>query len=252
MFERSKQIKWLNFDSIKKSKVLVVGAGAIGNEVSKNLILSGFLNITIIDMDRIEITNLNRCIFFSQTDAQKNMFKAEVVANKLKDLNIEANVNHITKRIQDMPEEFIPSFDLVLGCLDNIESRLHVNAFCYHNKIPYVDGATDGFSGKVQVIRAPHTCCLECNMNKTHMESINLRRSCTGDDLTFHENPLAGEITTTSVIGAIMVGEALKIASKNKDILKNTIFYYNGLKNMHENLEVQINPSCRNHDNLSP
>jgi molybdopterin/thiamine biosynthesis adenylyltransferase len=229
-----------------------VGAGAIGNEVSKNLVLSGFRNITIIDMDRIEISNLNRCIFFSDSDAQKKVFKAEVIAKKLGFLNENINVNHITNRIQDMPENFIPSFDLVLGCLDNIESRLHVNAFCYHNNIPYIDGATDGFSGKVQLVLAPETPCLECNLNKTHMKLIEVRRSCTDEDMTFYEDPLSGEITTTSIIAAFMVKEAVKIVSEREDVLQNAVFYYDGLKNVSENLKIEINPNCFHHDKSFP
>jgi len=83
-FERSKRIKWLDLDSIKKAKTLVVGAGAIGNEVCKNLLLSGFENITIVDMDHVERSNLNRCLFFSDLDADKKRLKAEVLAEKLK------------------------------------------------------------------------------------------------------------------------------------------------------------------------
>ena len=221
-FERSKRIAWLDFASIERTKVLVVGCGAVGCEVSKNLVLSGFRNITLVDMDTIQVSNLNRCIFFTESDAQNKRFKAEVIAEKLKLLDEQINVNFHLKKIQEMPEEFLPSFDLVFGCLDNIEARLHLNAFCYHNKIPYIDSATNGFSGKVQVILAPETPCLECNMNRSHMKNIELRRSCTGSDVTFFEDPYPAEITTTSIIAAVQVREGLKIASKEKDILKNS------------------------------
>jgi molybdopterin/thiamine biosynthesis adenylyltransferase len=219
----------------------------VGTEVSKNLVLSGFKNIMLIDMDRVEISNLNRCIFFSESDARNKRFKAEVISKKLKNLNENINVNFHNKKIQDMPDEFIPSFDLVLGCLDNIEARLHLNAFCYNNEIPYVDSATNGFSGKVQVVLAPETPCLECNVNRSHMKNIELRRSCTGSDVTFFENPYPAEITTTSVIAAVQVREGLKIISKKDDILTNSIFYYNGEKNQSEKIEIDKNPSCSHH-----
>lgn len=246
-YERSKRIKWLDLDLIKKAKTLVVGAGAIGNEVCKNLMLSGYENISIVDMDRVERSNLNRCLFFSDLDADKKRLKAEVVAEKLKILDENLKVSHHTEKIQELPEDFIPSHDLVFGCLDNIAARLHVNAFCYHHRIPYIDGATDGFIGKVQVVIAPKTPCLECTMNKTHMRVMDKRFSCTGRDVTFFEDRLPAEITTTSVIAAVQVREGLKISCKSEDMLIGKIFYYNGVKNISDVFDIDINPDCPHH-----
>ncbi|UCG68028.1 MAG: ThiF family adenylyltransferase [Thermoplasmata archaeon] len=246
-YERSKRIGWLDLDAIKKSKVLVVGAGAIGNEVCKDLVLSGYRRISIVDMDEIERSNLNRCLFFSDLDADKKRKKAEVVAEKLKALDENAEISFYTKKIQELPENFIPSHDIVFGCLDNIAARLHVNAFCYHHKIPYLDGATDGFIGKVQVVLAPRTPCLECTMNKTHMKIMEERFSCTGREVTFFQDKLPAEITTTSVIAAVQVREGLKVSCKSEDLLTNKIFYYNGAKNISEVFEIEINPDCPHH-----
>jgi molybdopterin/thiamine biosynthesis adenylyltransferase len=245
--ERSKRISWLDFQAIEKAKVLVVGAGAIGNEVCKNLILSGYRDLEIVDMDKIARSNLNRCIFFSDSDADEKRLKAEVVAEKLRTLDENVKVNYHTKKIQEMPEDFISSHDLVLGCLDNIEARLHVNAFCCHHKIPYIDGATDGFIGKVQVILPPKTPCLECTVNKTHMKMLEERQSCTGRDVTFFEDKLAAEIITTSIVAAIQVREALKVSSECHN-LNDLLFYYNGEKNTFEILEIEISPECQHHD----
>jgi molybdopterin/thiamine biosynthesis adenylyltransferase len=246
-YERSKRIKWLDIDSIYKSKALVVGAGAIGNETCKNLLLSGYRNITIVDMDSIERSNLNRCLFFSDLDADKKRSKAEVVAEKLKMLDENVKVTYHTQKIQELPEDFIPSHDLVFGCLDNIAARLHVNAFCYHQRIPYIDGATDGFIGKVQVVMAPKTPCLECTMNKTHMKVLEKRFSCTGRDVTFFEDKLPAEITTTSVVAAVQVREGIKISCKRDNILAGKIFYYNGAKNISDVFDIDINPDCPHH-----
>jgi molybdopterin/thiamine biosynthesis adenylyltransferase len=246
-WERSKRIKWLDIESIKNAKILVIGAGAIGNEVCKNLVLSGYKSITIIDMDHIERSNLNRCIFFSELDADEKRLKAEVVAQQLKKLGPDLNLSHHLERVQDMPEDFIPSHDLVFGCLDNVAARLHVNAHCYHHRIPYIDGATDGFIGKVQVIIPPKTPCLECTMNKTHMSVMEKRFSCTGRDVTFFEEKLPAEITTTSVIAALQVREGIKITCRREDMLFGRLFYYNGVNNMSEHFEIEISPDCPHH-----
>jgi molybdopterin/thiamine biosynthesis adenylyltransferase len=226
----------------------VVGAGALGNEVAKNLALSGFRTITLVDMDKIDISNLNRCIFFSNDDAEKRRYKAEVVAQKIGSFDENINITSYNKKIQNMPEEFILSHDLVFGCVDNIKTRLHVNAFCYFHKIPYIDGSTAGFTGKVQVVMAPKTPCLECTVNASHMKILENRYSCTGSEINYYEGPLPSEITTTSVIAAIQVREGVKIASGSDNILLNRLFYYNGENNLSEEIEIEMNPRCQHHN----
>jgi len=246
-YERAKRIHWLDLEKLSNTKVLMVGAGAIGNEVAKDLALSGFRKVTIVDMDYVVRSNLNRCVFFSNEDADQKKMKAEVVANKLKVLEPELEVSFHTEKIQDLGEDFIPSHDIVLGCLDNIEARLHINAHCYHRGKPYVDAGMLGFVGKVQVVLPPNTPCLECGMNKTHVKIMQLRFSCTGEDITFFEPKLAAEITTTSIVSAVQVREAIKIVNGRFDEVINNLFYYDGTRNVSEILEIQKNPDCPHH-----
>lgn len=246
-YERSKRIAWIDMEKIQRAKVLVIGAGATGNEVLKNLVLSGYKNITIVDMDHVVRSNLNRCIFFSEEDAVNRRFKAEAVAQRIQETNDNVKIDFYTKRIENLPETFIPSFDIALGCLDNIAARLYVNAICYHHKIPYVDSGTDGLIGKVQVVLPPKTACIECALNKTHAKILEKRFSCTDINITFFEPKLAAEITTTSVVSAIQVRETLKITNGMKALLINNLFYYDGKRNASEVLEIPINPSCSHH-----
>jgi molybdopterin/thiamine biosynthesis adenylyltransferase len=246
-YERTKRIPFLDLEKIQKAKVLMVGCGAIGNEVAKNLVLAGFLNISIIDMDYIVRSNLNRCLFFTDLDADKKRLKAEVISEKLKIMYPEINVEPHSKKIEEMPEDFIPSHDAVLGCLDNVGARLHLNAHSYYNKIPYIDAATLGLVGKVQVVVPPETSCLECGMNKTHMKIMEKRFSCTGTDITFFEQKMAAEITTTAIVAAIQVRETLKVISGHKDKTIRNLFYYDGKRNVADELEIDINPDCPHH-----
>ena len=75
--ERSKRLDWFNLEKIQDAKVLVVGCGAIGNETVKNLILAGFRKIVLVDMDHVVHSNLNRCVFFDDEDAERKRLKAE-------------------------------------------------------------------------------------------------------------------------------------------------------------------------------
>jgi hypothetical protein len=84
-------------------------------------------------------------------------------------------------------------------------------------------------------------------MNKTHMKVMEKRFSCTGREVTFFEDKLAAEITTTSIVASVQVREALKITCKKEDMLIKGIFYYNGEKNTSEIFEIEINPKCPHH-----
>jgi molybdopterin/thiamine biosynthesis adenylyltransferase len=245
--DRSRRIEWLDIEAVESAKMLVVGAGAIGNEVLKNLVLSGFKDITIVDMDRVAISNLNRCVLFREKDASDRRPKAEVAAERLRELDGSVKITVHTREIQKIPEDIFQASDVVFGCLDNILARIHLNAHSWHYGVPYVDGGTRGFIGKVQVVMPPETPCIECGLNKSHMEVLEKRFSCTGRDVTYVEPVLPAEITTTSIVAAVQVREALKIVSGRGESAVRGLFYYDGQTNTSEILELDINPDCPHH-----
>lgn len=246
-FDRSRRISWLDIDRISSSRVLVVGAGALGNEVSKNLALSGFRLINIIDMDHVVPSNLNRCIFFNMEDAGTRRNKAEAVAAGVRALAPDSRPEAICARIESQPEGFIGNHDLVFGCLDNVLARLHVNAHAYASSVPYIDGGMEGMVGRVTVVTPPDGACLQCGMNRSHARVAQMRFSCTGRDVVFHEPRLAAEVTTTSLISAVMVREGLKVASGTRELLLKNVLYYDGQRNVAEELEIPVDPDCPVH-----
>ncbi|MBN1677106.1 MAG: ThiF family adenylyltransferase [Candidatus Thermoplasmatota archaeon] len=250
-FDRSRRIGWLDLDRISDARVLVVGAGAIGNEVAKNLVLSGFQKITIVDMDHVVGSNLNRCIFFTKADASSRALKAEVVARGISSLADSVDATAVVRRIEELPPSVFAKHDVILGCLDNIAARVHVNAHSYAAGRVFVDGAMEGFLGKVTVVRPPDGACLQCGMNKTHAKVASLRFSCTGKGVVFHEPRLAAEITTTSVVAAVMVREALKVVSGRHGLLLSNLFYYDGQNRLFEEMEIPLDPSCPVHARLA-
>lgn len=247
LFDRSRRIGWLDLEAVARSRVLMVGAGALGNEVAKNLVLSGFRNITIVDMDHVVGSNLSRCLFFSRADVSNRTSKVDAIARGILRLSPEAKPVPFCQRIERLPDGVFKGHDLVLGCLDNIQARIHTNSHSYLAGRTYIDGGMDGFVGRVMVARPPEGACVQCGMNRTHSKIAELRFSCTGKEVVFHEPRVAAEITTTSVISAIMVREALKVVSMRPEMLISNVFYYDGQRNLSEELEVDLNPSCPVH-----
>ena len=243
-FDRMERTGWIDMGRIHSARVLVAGAGALGNETVKNLVLAGFRDISVADFDTVEESNLSRCVLFRERHIGRN--KAEVVAESASDIDPQCGVTALPERIQSLD---LSGYDIILGCLDSISARLHLNSHAVYYRIPYVDGATDGFRGKVQVI-LPGRPCLECSMNRTHIRELHRTYSC----FPGKEAPpliLSSGITTTAVIAGICVREAIKIVCGMEGMCVRGISYYDGNLGSLDIAELEINPRCPNHGELA-
>eukprot|EP01018_Ginkgo_biloba_P029155 Gb_23717 [translate_table: standard] len=171
-FEPSKELR----DDLQAFvKVLVVGAGGLGCELLKDLALSGFKNLEVIDMDTIEVSNLNRQFLFRMQDVgqPKAVVAAKRVMERISGVNI---VSHFC-RIEDKDIEFYSEFNIIALGLDSVEARSYINAVAcsfleYETEDkpreetikPMVDGGTEGFKGHARVILPGITPCFECTV----------------------------------------------------------------------------------------
>lgn len=249
-YSRLRLIPWWDQDRLKNASIMVVGAGAIGNELIKNLALLGIGRIYIFDMDDIENTNLTRSILYRRSDVGR--YKAEVAAERAMEVNPDVKAKaFVSNIIDDVGLGVFRRMDVVLGGLDNREARLAINQSCYKVGKPWIDGAIEALNGFARVFVPGHGACYECTMTETDWMLINKRKSCA---LLTHQQMAEGKIPTTptssSVIAGIQVQEMLKLlhADRNLPTLAGKGYVFNGLTHDSYVVEYQVKPDCMSHD----
>ena len=263
---------------VSAARVMVVGCGALGNEVLKNLVLMGVMHIVVVDFDIVETGNLTRSVFFTKEDAEQRRKKAMVMAERLQQLNMAVEVMPICGDIAyDVGLGLIRQMDVVISCVDSRWARFCINRHCMRAGIPWVDGGIDGLEGTARVF-APGRNCYACNLGPEGLNDLARRMPCSG---MIRRQEQAGSAPTTSVIasviGAVEVQEALKIVESGKRIknlelrIKNLesgkrkvesegenslcgrMFYYEG-----ESMSVRVaryqgyDDTCPEHEQWSP
>ncbi|KAL8883493.1 MAG: hypothetical protein Q9192_007138 [Flavoplaca navasiana] len=155
------------YSRIKQSRVLMVGAGGIGCELLKNLVLTGFGQIHIVDLDTIDLSNLNRQFLFRHEHIKKS--KALVAKESAAKFNphIKLEAHHANIKDPQFNIDWFASFELVFNALDNIDARRHVNKMCLAANVPLIESGTTGFNGQVQVIIKGKSECYDCNTKET-------------------------------------------------------------------------------------
>lgn len=205
-------LSWFKQDKVKKAKILVVGAGALGNEVIKNLALFGVGTIYVCDFDRIELSNLTRSILFREEDARNHAYKAEVVAKRAMEINPQIKVFPIIGNLfSEVGLGIYKDADVVIGCLDSRIARYLLNRLCMRVGKTWIDGSIENLTGVVKIY-TPGTNCYECNLSREEFNHIMLRTGCAD---VVRTQTSAGRVATTpisaSIVGAMQAQEAMKI-----------------------------------------
>ncbi|KAG5975276.1 hypothetical protein E4U58_001434 [Claviceps cyperi] len=153
--------------AVKQARVLMVGAGGIGCELLKNLVLTGFGEVHIVDLDTIDLSNLNRQFLFRQEHIKKS--KALVAKDAASKFNPHVKIvaHHANIKDDEFTVSWLKQFSIVFNALDNLDARRHVNKMCLAADVPLIESGTTGFNGQVQVIKKGTTACYDCTPKET-------------------------------------------------------------------------------------
>mgnify|MGYP003365206480 FL=1 len=156
-----------NLEKLRSTKCLLIGAGGIGSELLKDLILMEFGEIHIVDLDTIDLSNLNRQFLFRQRDIKQPKSTTAVKAvqgfNNSKLIPYEGNIMDTTQ----FPLHWFGSFDIIFNALDNLAARRYVNKMSQFLKVPLLESGTSGFDGYMQPIIPTQTECFDCTKKET-------------------------------------------------------------------------------------
>lgn len=211
---------------LKSSTVFIAGAGGLGSPVAIYLAVAGVGEMRICDVDRLELSNLNRQIL--HTDERVGELKAISADKTLRALNPTINIVTYPEYLdQSNVERIVGRPNIVVDCLDNYETRYLLNSYCLKHQIPFVHGAIWGLIGQVTFLQPPETPCLKCLVPEPPPKE------------TF---PVVG--VTPGLIGCIQAMEVLKYLTGIGDTLKGRLLLFDGEEMTFNTVTIKPAPSC--------
>lgn len=222
--------------TICDSHIMVVGCGALGNEVMKNLVLMGVQHLVVVDFDYVEQGNLTRTILYRKCDV--GIRKVDAARKALLEINPELDIKTIFGDIAyDIGLGTILRMDVIVGCVDNRWARYCIQRLCHRAGKTWIDGGILDLTGTVKVFKRGETC-YACSLSTEALNDMQHRMPCSG---VIRRREAAGHAPTTpiiaSIIGAVQAQEALyQIETRNLPYegveeyrrTNNKIFSYDG------------------------
>lgn len=246
-YSRLRLIGWWEQEKIAAAKVMVVGAGALGNEVLKNLALLGLGQVYLIDFDEIQDSNLTRSVLFREH--HRGQPKSTVAAAAAMELNSDCNIHPMYGNVlTDIGLGLVEEMALVICCVDNREARLWINRMCWKTSTPWIDGGIQEINGVAKVFMPPEGSCYECAMTENDYRLISLRYSC---PLLRQEDIQQGKVPTAptiaSIIGGMQVQEALKLIH-DLPAAEGQALVFNGAANRFYKTNFVRREDCLSHE----
>ena len=217
---------------ILEAKALVIGAGGLGSPAAMYLASAGIGQLTIIDNDTVDLTNLQRQI--AHTTARVGRAKAESARETLQAINPDIRITALVERADDARlAELVSQHDVVLDCTDNFKTRHAVNRACVAHRVPLVSGAVIRFDGQVSVFDTrTEGPCYSCLFPQDQpFEDV----ACSTMGVFA---PLVG------VVGAMQAAEALKLVMGIGESLAGRLLLLDGLRMEWSSISIGRNDGC--------
>ena len=212
---------------LRSARAFVAGVGGLGSAASLYLAAAGVGLLRLCDSDRVELSDLNRQVLYSEKSLGKS--KVQEAKNRLAALNPEVVVETMAKAIsRDNIEQLAAGCDLIVDGLDNMETRLVLNSYSVQKRIPYVYGAIHGWVGLASLILPPKTGCLTCLMPTLPPAAGPI--------------PVAGFVP--GMIGLIQAAEACKHLMGIKGTLAGRLLIYDSRALTFDLIDWEKNPLC--------
>jgi adenylyltransferase/sulfurtransferase len=218
-------------EALISSRVLIVGAGGLGCAAAQYVASSGTGEITLIDDDNVELSNLHRQILHHEQDVgvkKVESAKASLLAN-----NSQCSINTINVRLNDKAlSQQIALHNVVLDCTDNLATRQQINKLCFANNVPLISGAAIRFEGQVSTfLMDSGSPCYQC-----------LSHIFPEQQLTCME---AGVIPPlVGVIGSMQALEAIKYLTGVGELLNGVLQLFDAKSAQFQRFSIPKNPQC--------
>jgi molybdopterin/thiamine biosynthesis adenylyltransferase len=250
-FARFRLISWWDQERLAKARILVIGAGALGNEIVKDLALLGVGRVFVADRDRIENSNLSRSILFRERDCGRP--KALVAAERAREIYPAIQIQPFSGNIvYDLGAGVYRWADVILGGLDNREARVAINQAAARAGKVWIDGAIERLDGVARVFDPATGPCYECTMGENDWKMLEARRSCallSRDEMELGKVPTTP--TTASIIAGIQVQEAIKYLH-GLDGIAGQGFVFDGTFHQSYLVTYTRKPDCPSHEADDP
>lgn len=219
-------------EALKQSSILILGAGGLGCASSQYLATAGLGKLTLIDDDKVELSNLQRQVLHHDADIGK--LKVESAAQALKELNPELEIVTVAKRLNDEALlSLVQAHDLVLDASDNVDTRNQLNRLCYQTKTPLVSGAAIRMEGQVSVFtyqdqQEPCYQCLSALFGSNALSCVEAGVMA----------PVVG------IIGAVQAMEAIKVIAGLGKPIQGKILMLDAMTMSWREMKLMKQPHC--------
>jgi len=212
---------------LKAAHVVVAGVGGLGSLSSMLLVAAGVGHLTLIDADRVELSNLNRQILHWEEDI--GVEKVLSAARKLRKLN---STVEVMPRAEEITKENVASLvegaDLVMDAMDNMATRFILNEACVKMGVPFIHGGIHGLLGQITTIIPRRGPCLRC----IFPQEVEGKKPF----------PVLGAIP--AMVASLQLIEAIKVLVGMGELLVGRMLLINGEVMEIATIEVKRNPQC--------